>query len=159
VTEASSTGVLESFALLTPNLTEVRNVPADNGIYYAICPPRASCPYPADRFARPAADVVSRRMALELVLRTFLETSADVVAVSLPTPRFIALIVERTELAREIDFATLSASLRDSPAGRLSASLEGIVDRLTRPRIYVGMWLDPTPSGGIAWVGMLRWRT
>ena len=86
VTEATSTGVVESFALLTPDLLETRLVPADNGIYYAICPVGATCPYPARRFARPAADFVPRRLALELALHTFLETSADVVAVWLPTP-------------------------------------------------------------------------
>jgi hypothetical protein len=46
VTEATSTGVVESFALLTPDLLETRFLPADNGIYYAICPVRATCPYP-----------------------------------------------------------------------------------------------------------------
>src|SRR5262245_51616074 len=47
VTEATATGVIESFTLLTPDLLETRLLPADNGIYYAICPVRASCPYPA----------------------------------------------------------------------------------------------------------------
>ena len=38
--------------------------------------------YPVRRFARHAADVVPRRLALELALPTFLEASADVVGVS-----------------------------------------------------------------------------
>ena len=95
VTEATSTGVVESFALLSPDLLEISYLSANNGIWYAICPVGASCPYPARRFARPAADLVPRRLALELALRTFLETSAEVVAVSLSTPRFTAFIVER----------------------------------------------------------------
>jgi hypothetical protein len=79
ITEASSTGVVESFALLTPDLLETRFLPADNGIYYATCPVRATCPYPARRLARPAADPAPHRLALELALHTFLESSADVV--------------------------------------------------------------------------------
>jgi hypothetical protein len=91
VTEATSTDVVEYVTLLTPDLLEARLFPADNGIWYAICRRRATCRYPAARFARPAADLVPRRLALELAIRTFLETSADVVAVSLPTPRFIRI--------------------------------------------------------------------
>ena len=122
MTEASSTGVVESFTLLTPNLLETRVLAADNGVYYAICPVRATCPYPATRFARPAADLATRRLALELALSTFLETSADVVAVSLPTPRFIVIIVERAELAREVDLPALANALDGDPSRALSAS-------------------------------------
>jgi hypothetical protein len=75
VTEATSTGVVESFTLLTPNLLETRIVSANNGIDDAICPVDATCPYPARRFARPAAELVPRRLALELALRTFLDTT------------------------------------------------------------------------------------
>jgi hypothetical protein len=157
VTEASSTGVVESFALLTPDLLHVRRLSAESGIYYAICPVRATCPYPARRLALPAADLVSRRLALELALRTFLETSADVVAVSLPTSRFIAFIVEREELAHEVDIGALARALRGDPARALSASLEGAVDRLTRPRIFLAAGLAPTPSGRASWAGIPRW--
>jgi hypothetical protein len=159
VTEATSTGVVESFALLTPDLLETRYLPADNGVWYAICPVRATCPYPARRFARPAADVVSRRLALELALRTFLETSADVVGVSLPTPSFMALIVERKELAREVEMASLATTLASDPSRALSASLARVVDRVTRPRVFVAMGLDPTPSGRESWAGAPRWST
>lgn len=157
VTEATSTRVVESFTLLTPDLLETRFLPADNGIYYAMCAVRTTCPYPARRFARPAADLVSRRLALELALRTFLETSADVVAVSLPTPRFIAFIVERTELAQEVDMPTLAKALRSDPSRALSTSLERLVDRVTRPRVFVAMGLEPTPSGRDSWAGVPRW--
>ena len=159
VTEASSTGVVESFALLTPDLLEIRYLPAENGIYYAICPVRATCPYPARRLARPAADLVPRRLALELALRTFLETSASVVAVSLPTPRFVAFIVERGELADEVDLPALAKALRGDPDRALSSSLERVVDRVTRPRIFVAVGLEPTPSGRDSWAGTPRWPT
>jgi hypothetical protein len=121
VTEATPTGVVESFTLLTSDLLELRVLPADNGIYYALCPVHATCPYPARRFARPAADPVPRRLALELALRTFLETSADLVAVSLPTSRFMAFIVERQELAREVTcrrWRRHSAATRRAPSPR-----------------------------------------
>ena len=159
VTEASSTGVLESFTLLTPDLLETRVLPADNGIYYAICPLRATCPYPATRFALPAADLVPRRVALELALRTFLETSADVVAVSLPTQRFIVFVVERAELARAVDLPALADALDGDPARALSVSLKGIVDRVTRPRTFLSFGLEPTQSGRDTWVGLPRWAS
>lgn len=159
VTEATSTGVLESFTLLTPDLLETRVLPADNGIYYAICSARATCPYPAPRYARPAADLVSRRLALELAVRTFLETSADVVAVSLPTPRFVAYIVVRDELARELDLPTLANALDGDPSRALSASLRAVVDRATRPRVFLAWGLEPTPSGRDSWIGVPRWPT
>jgi hypothetical protein len=159
VTEATSTGVVESFTLLSPDLLEMRFLPADNGIYYAICPVRATCPYPARRFARPAAELVHRRLALELALRTFLETSAHVVAVSLPTPRFILFVVEREELAREVDLSTLAKALDRDPSRALSSSLEVVVDRLTRPRVYVALGLEPTPSGRDSLLAVPRWPT
>ena len=159
VTEATSTRVVESFTLLTPDLLETRVLAADNGIYYAICPLRATCPYPATRFARPATDLFPRRLALELALRTFLETSADVVAVSLPTPRFIAFIVERAELAREVDLPALANALDGDPSRALSASLGRIVDRVTRPRTFLSLGLEQTPSGRDSWVGLPRWAS
>lgn len=159
VTEVTSTGVIESFTLLTPDLLETRVLAADNGIYYAICPARATCPYPARRFARPAADPVPRRLALELALRTFLETSVDVVAVSLPTPRSILFVVERTELAREVDLQTLAKALDGDPSRALSASLEGVVDRVTRPRLFLFLGIEPTRSGRDSWTGLPRWTS
>ena len=147
VTEASSTGVVESFLLLTPRLDEVRVVPADNGIHFAICPVKAQCPYPAVKYARPAADFVPRRQALELALRTFLETSAMLVAVSLPTRDYRFFAVERDELVREVDMAALARALSGNPARAPAASLRRVVDDVTRPRIFVPLGLEPTPSG------------
>jgi hypothetical protein len=142
VTEAGSTDVVGTFALLMPDLLEARFLPADNGIWYAICPVRATCPYPARRFSRSAAALAPRRLALELALRTFLETSADVVGVSLPTPIFIALIVDRAELEREVDIRALARALSGDPARALPASLQTLVDTITRPRVFVFAGLD-----------------
>ena len=151
VTEASSTGVVESFTLVTSDLLGTRVVPAGNGIYYAVCPAGASCPYPARRHARAAADPGARRLALELAVRTFLETSVDVVAVSLPTLRFMALIVERSE----VDVEAVARTLASGPP----QSIRAIVDRVTRPRIFVAAGLETTPSGRDTWLGVPRWPT
>ena len=158
VTEATSTGVVESFTLLTADLENARVVRADNGIYFAICPVRAVCPYPARRFARPAADLRVRRLALELALRTFLETTATVVAVSLPTPRFILVIFDREELAREVDLRALAKSLNGDPA-RPAVELQRVVDQVTRPRTFLPLGLEPTPSGRDAMTAMPLWST
>lgn len=157
VTEATSTGVVESFALLAPDLVETRLVPADAGIWYAICPIRARCPYPTRPFARPAGDRVLRRMSLELALRTFVETSADLVAVSLPTARFIAFVVERKDLAGEVNFRSLAAALGGNPSRALTAPVENIVRQVTRPRVFLFAGLEPTPSGRSAWAGVPLW--
>jgi hypothetical protein len=156
VTEATSTGVVESFSLLTPDLLEMRVLAADNGVWYAICPVRAICPYPSRHLARSTADIVPRRLALGLALRTFLETSADVVGVSLPSRSFMAFVIERKELAREVDVRQLATALRGDPARTLSASLQAVVERVTRPRVFVGVGLEPTPNGGDSWVGIPR---
>jgi hypothetical protein len=151
VSEASATGVIESFTLLGAGTDWVRTVSAANGVWYAICPARAQCPYPARRAARPAADYLPRRLALELAARTFAETSADLVAVSLPTPRFTLLIVERADLGDQQP--ELAHALRGvPPTSRLR-----IVDLLTRPRAYVGVALELTPSGGQTFVAYPRW--
>lgn len=157
VTEATSTDVVESFALAAPDFLTTRFLPADNGVWYAICPVRATCPYPAPRFARPAADPVPRRLALELALRTFLETSAGLVAVLLPSPRFVVFIVEREELAHEVDMRALTEALRGDPVRGLSSSLAEVVDRVTRPRVFLALGLWPGQGGGDAWVGVPRW--
>jgi len=157
VTEASSTGVVESFTLVTSDLLETRVVPAGNGIYYAVCPARASCPYPARRHARPAGDLGARRLALELAVRTFLETSVDVVAVSLPTVRFIAFIVERRELVKEVDLAAVAKALEHGPSQSLSPSVQAMVDRVTRPWIFVAAGLVTTTSGRDTWLGLPKW--
>ena len=147
VTEASSTGVIESFTLVTSGLDEIRVVSAHSGIYFAICPLRATCPNPARRSARPAEAFLPRRQALELALRTFIETSADVVAVSLPTLQFVLFIVEREELERDVDMPALVERLARDPAIAADTSLRESVDRLTYPRIFAPLGLESTPTG------------
>ncbi len=157
VSEPTPTDVVESFTLLSQNLLETRYISAEGGVWYEICPVKAACPYPAARHARPAADYLPRRLALELAVRTFAETDASVVGVSLPTPRFVAFIVTREELAREGDIAALSQSLRESSMLALSASERHLADELTRPRTYVFLGLEPGPNGGPSWGGIPRW--
>lgn len=146
VTEASATGVVESFTLLSSGLDTARIVPAENGVYFAICPAGASCPYPGRRFARPAADFLPRRQALELAVRSFLETSTDLVVVSLPTSRFILFVVEREELERAVDLRSLAGSLDGNPA-QAPASVRRVVDHFTRPRLFVPLGMEQTASG------------
>jgi hypothetical protein len=157
VTEASSTAVVESFSLATSK--GLRVVPADAGVYFAICPRRARCPRPARTSSRPAAAFLPRRQALELALRTFLETPADLVAVSLPTARFVLFIVERKTLEREVDMRTLMKRLGGNPATAVDASLRRSVDQLTFPRVFVPVGLESTPSGKDTMPAVLLWPT
>jgi hypothetical protein len=146
VTEATSTNVVESFTLLSPDLLGARIVPADNGVFYAICPVAATCPYPAGRLARSAASFAPRRIALELAVRTFRETSADVVAVSLPTRGFVLFVVERTELGED-DLSSLAEALTQDRRRAAASALRTLVDRMTRLRMYAFIALEPTSSG------------
>jgi hypothetical protein len=151
VSEASATGVIESFTLIAAGMDAARTVSAANGIWFAICPARARCPYPGRRSARPAADYLPRRLALELAARTFVETSADLVAVSLPTPRFTVLVIERVDLADHLP--GLAYALRGVPP----TSQLRVVDLLTRPHIFVGVALELTPAGGETFIAYPRW--
>jgi hypothetical protein len=159
ITEATTTDVIESFALLSGDLFARRFVSAEGGVWYAMCPPGGICPSPAPRLARPAASYLPRRLALELALRTLLETDATIVAVSLPTPRIVAVVVERDELAREVDLAALSRRLAGEPLLDPPAWLRRSVDELTRPRTYLYLGWEPGPSGGLSWAGAPRWPT
>jgi hypothetical protein len=147
VTEASPTNVIEYYLLLTADFLGLRVVPADNGIHYAICPVDATCPYPGQRSARQPSAFAPRREALELAVRTFLETSSTLVSVSLPTLDYVFFIIERDELAREADLPGLARALSGNPARAPAASLREIVDGITRPRLFVALGLEPTPSG------------
>jgi hypothetical protein len=92
-------------------------------------------------------------------VRTFLETSAAVVAVSLPASRFILFIVERDELTQQVDISALARQLSTNPARTLAANLQATVDQITRPRLFVALGLEPTPNGGTSWAGIARWST
>ncbi len=174
VTEATSTDMIDSFTLLSDDLFDARFVPARGGVWYTICPDRALCPYPASRLSRPASDRLARRLALELALRTFLETDAPVVGIALPTPQFVAVILEREELARIVDMPALASALRrepllDRPRAALARALDGdralnpatplqrTVDELTRPRTYLFLDFERGPYGSRSWAGMPCW--
>jgi len=174
VTEATSTDMIDSFTLLSDDLLDARFVPASGGVWYTICPDRALCPYPSSRLSRPASDRLARRLALELALRTFLETDAPVVGVALPTPHFVAVVLEREELAREVDMPALASALRqeplpDRPRVALAKALDGdraltpatplqrTIDELTRPRTYLYLGFEPGPWGPMSWAGMPCW--
>jgi hypothetical protein len=141
VTEISSTAVIDSVTLFTVE-ADPRVVPAANGIYFAVCPIGATCPYPGRAARRPSA-FAPRRLALELAVRTFLETEADLVLVSLPTPRFVLLVFERAEL----DANSISQSIGKAPRGRASSELRNAVDSTTLPRLFAPFALEPCPNG------------
>jgi hypothetical protein len=140
VTEASSTAVIDSFTLIAG--AEPRVVPAANGIYFAICPLRATCPNPG-RSARGPTAFLPRREALDLAVRTFLETPADVVAVSLPTRRFVLLVLERDDVSGSVDAFALRDALAAAPVTGSYPELRTIVDRLTRPHLFAPSALVP----------------
>lgn len=156
--EPTPTDGLESFMLLSPDLLGQRIVPASGGIWYSICPRTAPCAAPARRLTRPASDIAVRRLALELAVRTFLETDATLVAVSLPTPNVVAVVFERSELARDVDLHGLASALRKAPVRSPRAdAIDAQVEELTRPRTYLHLGLEPAPNGGMSWGGMPRW--
>jgi hypothetical protein len=138
VTEATPTAVVDSLTLMSSSFESSWLVPADNGVYYSICPPRASCPYPARAASWPLAAALPRRLALELALRTFSETSASLVVVSLPTASPVWAIFERRDLMAEANLpAVLAALASTSTDPRTVDHGPGeLVDGLTRPRLF-----------------------
>ena len=140
VTDATTTGVVGSLTLVTR--VNHRVVPAENGIYYSICTARARCPYPAPSASLPANAFLPRRQALELALRTFVETSASLVVVSLPTVEPVWVVFERDDLLRTVDAHAVLVRLAADPAKR-SLPLRVLVDRLTRPRLFVPIPILP----------------
>ncbi|HSI98740.1 MAG TPA: hypothetical protein VK926_10295 [Gaiellaceae bacterium] len=157
IRESTTMYPLESLTLLTEDLFERRFVSAERGIWYGMCPLEGICPSPAPRLARPAADVLPRRLALELAVRTFLATDAEVVAVSLPTPRTVAFVITREELVNEVDLRTLLAALRAEQVPETSSVLRKVVNELTLARTFLFVGFEPGPNGGLSWAGMPRW--
>jgi hypothetical protein len=147
VTEATTTGVVETLTLVTDWL-DPRVVPADNGIYFAICSLRARCPYPRRSAAWRALAFLPRRQALELALRTLLETSVSLVVVALPTAEPVWVVFERDDLLRNIDGP---AALEQLAASRASVQtpLRKLVDPLTRPRLFAPLPILPPPDDTI----------
>lgn len=156
ITESTTTDAIDSFTLLSRDLFMRRSVSAAGGVWYAICPARATCPFPARRMARPAQEAVPRRLALELAVRTFLETDAPVVGVALPTAHVVAVVFEREELAG-VELAVLARTLDRASLGDPPDDLRRAVDELTMPRTYHFLGFEPGARGGLSWAGMPRW--
>jgi len=148
VTEATSTAVVESFTLLTDPFEPLRVLPADNGIYFAICSARARCPYPARSTAWPTVAFLPRRQALELALRTLLETSVSIVVVALPTAQPVWVIFERDDLLANIDAPAVLDQLARPPAV-INRPLRDLVGQLTRPRLFLPIPILPPPDDTI----------
>ena len=153
VTEATSTAVVESFTLLTDPFEPLRVLPADNGIYFAICSARARCPYPARSAAWPTVAFLPRRQALELALRTLVETSVSLVVVALPTAQPVWVIFERDDLASIDPPAVLDQLAR--PPAVIETPLRDLVGQLTRPRLFLPIPILPPPPDTIYAVSLL----
>lgn len=139
VTETAPTGVVSTLTLVIDWL-EPRVVPANNGIYFAICSARARCPYPPQSAVWRAGAFLPRRLALELALRTFAETGAALVVVALPTAEPVWVVFERDDL------------LADDEASPL---LPDLVARLTLPRLFRPVPMLPPPRDTIYAVRLL----
>jgi hypothetical protein len=148
VTEATSTGVVQSLTLIPDWLEPPRVVPADNGIYFAICSAPAKCPYPVRSAAWPALAFLPRRQALELALRTFAEASVSLVVVALPTARPLWVVFERDDLLANIDTPAVLDQLSSNPAV-IERPLRELVGRLTRPRLFLPLPTLPPPDDTI----------
>jgi hypothetical protein len=142
VTEASPTGVVDSLSLITDPLELPRVVSARNGIYFAICTTRGRCPYPRRSASLAATSFLPRRLALELALRTFRETSSTLVVVALPTPTPVWVVFERTDLEATVEAPTPLDGLASHPA-IVDTPLRDFVDRLTHPRLFVPLPILP----------------
>jgi hypothetical protein len=148
VTEATPTGIVESVTLITDWVESWRVVATNNGIYFAICDAGARCPYPVRSAAWPAEASTPRRMALELALRTFVETSANLVVVALPTVRPVWIVFERDDLLATMDARTAIQQLASNP-GVAGSTLQEVVNQLTRPRMFVPLPILPPPDDTI----------
>ena len=152
MTEVTTTGVVESLSLLSDPLEPLQVVPADNGIYFALCSLRAKCPHPARSAAWPAAAYRPRRLALELALRAFSQTTVALVVVALPTWSPTWIVFERDDFSSEVG-APLSDQFAADPRVA-DAALRAVVDRLTRRRTFVPLSIEPVAPGRETLVAM-----
>lgn len=148
VREATSTGVVPSLTLVTDWLQSGHVIPADNGVYFSLCSPRATCPYPARSAAWPDRAFLPRRLALELALRTLAQTSVDLVVISLPTASPVWVVVERGDLLPSLELPTALHRLMSHPAVN-DPQLVELVDRITMPRLFVPLFALAPPEGTI----------
>jgi hypothetical protein len=145
VTEASSTAVVGSLTLWSAAGTSVREVRTARGVYYALCPIRATCPFPSRKLARPITAFAPRQAALELAIRSFAETTADPVVVSLPTRRWVLLVLERSELAA-IPAAT-SIDVHSDLRVATTRATRAAIDELTLRHLYAPFALGTGSDG------------
>jgi hypothetical protein len=145
VTEASSTAAVGSLTLWSADGTSAREVPTAGGIYYALCPIRATCPFPSRTRARPITALGPRLAALELAMRSFAETTADPVVVALPTRRWVLLVLERSELAAIAAPAELHGGA--DPRVLPTRAVRAAVDELTLHHLYTPFALDIGSDG------------
>jgi hypothetical protein len=145
VTDATIMGGDSFLALWSHDWLDGRIVPVNGGIFFDICSARARCPYPARWAAWRVAAFMPRRQALELALRTFLETTVNLVVVSLPTAQPVWAVFERDDLLANIDAKAGLDQLASSPAV-IEPPLRELVGRLTRPRLFAPVALGPDES-------------
>ncbi len=137
VTDVSLTLVVASVEVGASGSQPARSIPADNGIHFAVCPAgTAMCAGPGRGVSRRASSA-ARRVGLELALRTFLETPATLVVVSLPGAegRSPALVFERSflrgidaeALLRQLGEVATAADRLDRLARRHLVALAGLV--------------------------------
>jgi hypothetical protein len=145
VTEVTSMAVVDSVGLLTDPLDEPHVVSAENGIYFALCSVGAKCPHPHRSAAWPATAFRPRRQALELAVRAFARTTADLVVVALPTWSPTWVVFERADLSAELGEPLLDQLAADPRFA--DAGLRAVVDELTRGRTYVPLGIVPVAPG------------
>jgi hypothetical protein len=87
-------------------------------------------------------------MALELAVRTLLKTSVNLVIVALPTARPTWIVVERDDLLASVQVPAVLDRISSNPA-LIDASIRELVDRLTRPRLFLPLPILPPPDDTI----------
>ena len=110
----------------------------------ALCPTRTTCPFPSRKRARPVAAFAPRQAALELALRSFAETTADPIVVSLPTRRWVILVLERSELAAS---TVRPHSTRVTILASCRRGVRATVDELTLRHLYTPFALGTGSDG------------
>jgi hypothetical protein len=145
VTEVTSMGVVDSVSLIVDPLEPAQVLPAENGIYFALCTVGARCPHPPRSAAWSATAFRPRRQALELAVQAFAQTAASLVVVALPTWSPTWVVFEREDLSKEIG-ATLRAQLAADPRFA-DAGLRAAVDELTLWRTFVPLGIEEVAPG------------
>jgi len=145
VTEVTSMGVVDSVSLIVDPLEPAQVLPAENGIYFALCTVGARCPHPPRSAAWSATAFRPRRQALELAVQAFAQTAASLVVVALPTWSPTWVVFERDDLSKEIG-APLRAQLAADPRFA-DAGLRAAVDELTLWRTFVPLGIEEVAPG------------